>query len=81
MLEDRALSTEQQTIVYVKLVNEAVEVWRPVKAIQTNENRYQLVEDQSIPEDEDWEFAPGEVIEVTIRSFDGVPRKIASGKI
>lgn len=81
MLEDRALSIEQGIVIYVKLVNEVVDVWRPVQAIQINENRYKLVEEQSVPEDEDWEFAPGEVVEVTTRSFEGGMRKIASRKI
>ncbi|MFK3781748.1 hypothetical protein, partial [Agrobacterium sp. NPDC089420] len=30
-----------------------------------------LVEEQSVPDDEDWEFAPGELVEVTTRSFEG----------
>ncbi|MFK3781343.1 hypothetical protein, partial [Agrobacterium sp. NPDC089420] len=36
------MSIEQGTVIYVKLMNEVVDVWRPVQAIQISENRYKL---------------------------------------
>lgn len=75
------MSTDQKTTIYVKLINEPVEVWRPVDAIRINENSYQLTLEQDVPEDEEWEFSPGETIEVFIREFDGIPRIVAGHKL
>ena len=74
-------ATSRKIPIYVRLTNESVEVWRPVEAIHLDENRYQIIRDQSIPEDEKWEFAPGDIVEVTVRSFEGEARKMASRKI
>ena len=49
-----------RTTIYVKLLNEGTEVYRPVTATHISGNRYQ-VEGFDIydPEDELWEFPPG----------------------
>jgi hypothetical protein len=44
--------------IYVKLTNEAVDVWRPVEATDEGASVYRLAE-ASVPEDEVWEFPPG----------------------
>lgn len=47
-------------IVYVKLLNEGTDVWRPVKAINIDKNVYEISLDNNYNEDlEEWEFLPG----------------------
>jgi hypothetical protein len=46
--------------VYVKLLDEATDVWRPVPAEALGQRRYRLLPtDKYDPEDETWEFLPG----------------------
>jgi hypothetical protein len=46
-----------ETIIYVELLDEAVDVWRPVVAMPEGPGIYRLTEAQ--PEDEKWAFPPG----------------------
>ncbi|HEX5467316.1 MAG TPA: hypothetical protein VFW92_11645 [Candidatus Limnocylindrales bacterium] len=48
--------------IFVRLIDEAVEVWRPVEAVHLDGNVYQIAEqpyDRSI---EKWEFEPGDEV-------------------
>ncbi len=71
------MSIENDETIYVRLLDEVVEVWRPVKAIMISESTYRLLDGQSIPEDEEWEFHPGELVAVEPKSFDGASKKVA----
>ncbi len=55
-----ASSTDADTV-YVRLLDEGVEVWRPVPAERVSEGAYRL-SDAPPPEDEAWTFQPGEVV-------------------
>jgi hypothetical protein len=48
--------------IYVLLTDEPVPMWRPVKARQLKENTYQILSDQTVDEDEEWEFQPGDIV-------------------
>jgi hypothetical protein len=48
--------------IYVYLLNEGVDVWRPVDAVQVNENVYRIVARNPDPEDEQWEFNFGDLV-------------------
>jgi hypothetical protein len=52
--------------IYVKLVDEGTEVWRPVSAIRRKDNIF-VIASQSVPADEKWEFLPGDVVVVEDR--------------
>ena len=65
MSAETASSTEPGTL-YVRIVNEAVDVWRPVQAYQVGESVYRISE-QAEPEDEQWAFRPGETVVVERR--------------
>lgn len=57
-----------QTI-YVALLDEGTDVWRPVQAEQVKGNAYRILD--SMPEDESWEFPSGAVVhckEMTLSS-------------
>ena len=47
--------------VHVRLLDECVEVWRPVLAVALGEDVY-CVAEQPIPETEHWEFNPGDEV-------------------
>lgn len=49
-----------KTQIFVYLLNEGTDVWRPVEATRIGSNVYILHgEDIYDPEDEEWEFLPG----------------------
>ncbi len=51
----------QQTI-YIELLNEAVQCWRPVVAAHLNDDLYLIPHGAPIPEGEQWAFRPGQVV-------------------
>lgn len=52
------------TQIYVRLLDEGTDVWRPVAATRLPDGTYILSEIPPIPEDEEWEFRPGSRVEV-----------------
>lgn len=60
--------------VHVRLLDEGVDVFRPVRALALGDDRFVILA-QAIPADEMWEFLPGAVVETTIRTTsEGVSR-------
>lgn len=55
--------------VHIRLLEEGVDVWRPVLAVALGGDVYRLAE-QPIPETEHWEFNPGDEV-VTCRRGTG----------
>ena len=60
-----ASSTEIATV-FVRLLDEGTDVWRPVKARRLGETTYQIA-DEPAPEDEAWAFQPGDIVVVEHR--------------
>lgn len=58
-----------KTTVYVGLLEENVDVWRPVQAEHVGGDRYRLTGEQ--PADEVWLFSPGDVVRCQARSLSG----------
>jgi hypothetical protein len=57
MSADRDLDTE--TVVYVRLLDEGTDVWRPVRAIPLANGIFEIGEPEDYdPETETWEFPP-----------------------
>ena len=52
---------ENTVKIYVALQNEGVPVWRPVIAERNQDGTF-IISKQNIPEDECWEFEPGDVV-------------------
>ena len=62
--------------VYVALLDEAVECWRPVDAKHMVEDQYLLC--GPIPAGDVWEFRPGEIVRCRERTFqDGASGLVA----
>jgi hypothetical protein len=49
--------------VYVYLMGEGTDVWRPVNAEQVGASQYRLDPTAVVPDDEAWEFPPGTLVE------------------
>jgi hypothetical protein len=56
--------------IYVYLLDEGVDCWRPILAHRQLEDTYLIVH-QKIPEDEEWEFKPGQIVRCKIKTFSG----------
>jgi hypothetical protein len=70
-----ASATEVQTV-HVKLLDEGVDVWRPVAARRVSRSVFELASDPP-PEDETWEFQPGQRVEVRSQALSGGPALVA----
>jgi hypothetical protein len=58
--------------IYVRLLGEGVEVYRPVRASMVSTTTYILGgTDVYDPEDEEWEFPPGSLVNVQERTLNG----------
>ena len=53
--------------VFVRLLDEGTEVWRPVSAVKLSDGTYRLTGERS--NDERWEFEPGAVVHCVPRQF------------
>jgi hypothetical protein len=66
--------------VYVALIDEGVEVWRPVNATHVQEDAYVL--GGRVPDDEAWEFQPGELVRCRERTLsDGATALVAFARV
>ena len=64
--------------IFVALLDEGVTCWRPVLAVPLGDAAFQIVSDQTVPDDEKWAFAPGDSVTCEERTFsDGVRGLIA----
>jgi len=58
--------------IYVRLLDEGVDVWRPARAEHLGENVYRIVSQPYDREIESWQFEPGDdVVCELIESSDG----------
>ena len=64
-----ASSTERVTV-HVRLLDEGVDVWRPVEAVRLSQSTYRLSQAPA-PDDETWSFRPGDTVVAEVR--DGAP--------
>lgn len=63
-----ASSTEFATV-FVRLLDEGTDVWRPVDARRLGETTYQIT-DQAVPDHETWSFQPGDIVVAERRQGD-----------
>lgn len=51
------------TTIYIRLLNEGTEVYRPVHSIEKGNHLFEVLgKDIYDPEDETWEFPPGSIV-------------------
>ena len=68
-------SPDLNTIIYVRLLDEGTDVWRPVDAIELSQDRYRLIGERDA--DERWEFESGSTVRVEKRNFESKPALVA----
>ena len=52
----------EQTTIYVYLLEEGTDSWRPVQAVPLENDTYRIVSENPDPEDEQWQFTTGDVV-------------------
>ena len=57
--------------IYVSLLNEGTDVWRPVMAEHIREDVYRIVGEPPDSEGEEWEFAPGDIVRCRKQKLSG----------
>jgi len=57
--------------IYLALLDEGIDVWRPVQATELASGLYQIVSDNVDPSDERWEFSAGSKVRCELRSLSG----------
>jgi hypothetical protein len=60
--------------VYVRLLDEGTDVWRPVAATALADGTYILSDASPMPADENWEFPPGSRVVAEEKTFEGKTR-------
>lgn len=58
--------------IYIRLLEEGTEVWRPTEAEELRDGLFKLLPTPNYdPEDEHWEFGPGSVVRGVSRKVEG----------
>lgn len=66
------------TTVYVRLLDEGTDVFRPTEAEQRPDGNYKLLPTRDYdPDDEHWEFLPGQVVRCERTKLHGGERLVA----
>ena len=60
--------------IYMPLLNEGTEVWRPVEAVPLGRDTYRV--EGAVPEGEEWAFAPGTDVRCEWKTFSGGTREL-----
>jgi hypothetical protein len=69
-------------IIYVRLLNEGAEVFRPVLSQELKPMVFVLGADEYDPDDEEWEYPPGTLVYAEAHGFeDGLQGLLVSGRI
>ncbi len=72
------MPVKRLTEIYLALLGEGVEVWRPVQAIHIGKDIYEIISSNPDPEDEHWQFHPGDFVRCKDKVFaDGTKGKVA----
>ena len=67
--------------IFVRLLDEGVQVWRPVAAMPRGRAIYLIVEQPYDPSPETWEFSPGDVVSCDEVDLGEGPVLVATGRI
>jgi hypothetical protein len=62
--------------IYMPLLDEGTEVWRPVEATLVSADTYRV--EGSMREEEEWAFAPGTVVRCESRTFSGGKNRLTA---
>jgi hypothetical protein len=63
--------------IYVALLDEGTDVWRPVQAQRQGDGSYLIVSSNDAPDDEKWQFPTGSTVRCELRKLSGGDRLVA----
>ncbi|HEU0311193.1 MAG TPA: hypothetical protein VFR36_08255 [Sphingomicrobium sp.] len=72
------MSEDDITTIYMPLLNEGTDVWRPVEAMKIGELGYMVTE--NAPPEEEWAFQPGHILRCEERQLSGGTHLVAVAK-
>ena len=79
MSEEMDSSTNALIEIHVRLLDEGTEVFRPTRALDLGEDRFQILATADYdPELETWEFVPGSIVRAGLRSHESGQYRIAT---
>ena len=71
-IAERRRSAENMKMrIYISLVDEGLDVWRPVDADKIDQDTYLIPADTRIPKSEEWQFQPGTRVRCEIMNLSG----------
>jgi hypothetical protein len=53
--------------IYVYLLDEGTDVWRPIEAVPVGDDVYRIVSENPYPEDEHWQFSAGDLVRCELK--------------
>src|SRR3546814_1086632 len=65
------MSIQETTTIYVALLDEGTDVWRPVQAAQRTDGSYIILSTNGDPEDEKWQFPSGGIVQCEMKTLSG----------
>src|SRR3546814_18215049 len=65
------MSIQETTTIYVALLDEGTDVWRPVQAAQRTDGSYIILSTNGDPEDEKWQFPSGSLVQCEPNTLSG----------
>lgn len=71
----------KKATIFVRLLDEAVDVFRPVEAEERANGNYRIVPAAKVPVDEVWEFPPGAVVQCVKKVLDTGPVLVAVARV
>lgn len=68
--------------IYVELLNEGIQVWKPVAATRISETVYEILDDGTYDREiEEWMFPPGTWVQCAFRKFRKVEARVAIARL
>ena len=56
--------------IFVQLLDEGTQVWRPVEAVHIQDDPYRIIEINAQPEDESWPFETDSIVRCRTKATD-----------
>jgi len=66
--------------IYVYLLDEGTDVWRPVEAERVSGSVFKIPSTTQVPDDEEWMFKPGDVVLCELKKLADGKRLVATRK-
>ncbi len=68
---------DERIQIHVALLNEAVDVWRPIEAVRVQASTYRIVDQPYDRAVERWQFEPGDEVVCEVTNLSGGPALVA----